>query len=207
MKIEGEHIFKGPRKVVYEMFNDPNVLATAVPGMQKLTKTDETHYEGTINLRVGPVSGTFAGVLSITDEVPPESCTLTVDGKGAPGYVRGVGKVHFTEQPDGTTLLNYTGDMNIGGTLASVGQRMIDSVAKSMIKTAFETLDKTLEAKLAEIETGEKVEVKSTTTGDFAKSVAKDQMKGLMQVAEFRMLLYVLPVAAILLILALILGK
>jgi len=207
MKIEGEHIFKGPRKVVYEMINDPNVLATAVPGMQKLTKTDETHYEGTINLRVGPVSGTFAGVLSITDEVPPESCTLTVDGKGAPGYVRGVGKVHFTEQPDGSTLLTYTGDMNIGGTLASVGQRMIDSVSKSMIKTAFETLDKTLEAKMAEIETGEKVEVKSATTEEFAKSVAKDQFKGLMQVAEFRMLLYVIPVALILLIIALILGK
>ena len=207
MKIEGEHIFKGPRKVVYEMINDPNVLATAVPGMQKLTKTDETHYEGTINLRVGPVSGTFAGVLSITDEVPPESCTLTVDGKGAPGYVRGVGKVHFTEQPDGSTLLTYTGDMNIGGTLASVGQRMIDSVSKSMIKTAFETLDKTLEAKMAEIETGEKVEVKSATTEEFAKSVAKDQFKGLMQVAEFRMLLYVIPVALVLLIIALILGK
>lgn len=207
MKIEGEHIFKGPRKVVYEMINDPNVLATAVPGMQKLTKTDETHYEGTINLRVGPVSGTFAGVLSITDEVPPESCTLTVDGKGAPGYVRGMGKVHFTEQPDGSTLLTYTGDMNIGGTLASVGQRMIDSVSKSMIKTAFETLDKTLEARLAAMETGQVVEVKATTTEDFAKSVAKDQFKGLMQVAEFKMLLYVIPVAIILLIIALILGK
>jgi len=207
MKIEGEHIFKGPRKVVYEMINDPNVLATAVPGMQKLTKTDETHYEGTINLRVGPVSGTFAGVLSITDEVPPESCTLTVDGKGAPGYVRGVGKVHFIEQPDGSTLLTYTGDMNIGGTLASVGQRMIDSVSKSMIKTAFETLDKTLEAKMAEIETGEKVEVKSATTEEFAKSVAKDQFKGLMKIAEVRMLLYVIPIALILFILSLLLKK
>ncbi len=207
MKIEGEHIFKGPRKVVYEMFNDPNVLATAVPGMQKLVKTDEQHYEGVINLRIGPVSGTFAGVLAITDEMPPESCTLTVDGKGAPGYARGVGKVHFTEQADGTTLLNYSGDVTIGGTLASVGQRMIDSVAKSMIKTAFETLDKTLEAKMAEIETGEKVEIKSTTTEDFAKSVAKDQMKGLMQVAEFRMLIYVIPVAIVLLVLALLLGK
>ena len=207
MKIEGEHIFKGPRKVVYEMFNDPNVLATAVPGMQSLTKTDETHYQGAINLRIGPVSGSFAGTLAITDEVPPESCTLSVDGKGAPGYARGVGKVHFTEQTDGTTLLNYSGDVNIGGTLASVGQRMIDSVAKSMIKTAFETLDKTLEARLAALETGQEVEVKATTTEDFAKSVAKDQFKGLMQVAEFKMILYVVPVAIILLILALILGK
>jgi uncharacterized protein len=207
MKIEGEHIFKGPRKVVYEMFNDPNVLATAVPGMQSLTKTDAQHYQGAINLRIGPVSGSFAGTLAITDENPPESCTLTVDGKGAPGYARGVGKVHFTEQPDGTTLLNYSGDVNIGGTLASVGQRMIDSVAKSMIKTAFETLDKTLEAKMAEIETGNKVEVKSTTTEEFAKSVAKDQFKGLMKIAEVRMLVYIIPVALILFLLAYFLGR
>jgi hypothetical protein len=76
-----------------------------------------------------------------------------------------------------------------------------------MIKTAFEVLDKTLEAKLAEMQTGEKVEIKATTTEEFAKSVAKDQFKGLMQVAEFRMLIYVIPVALILLIIALILGK
>ena len=126
------------------MFNDPNVLATAVPGMQKLTQVDDQHYEGTMNIRIGPVSGTFAGVLSVTDEVPPESCTLTVDGRGAAGFGNGVGKVHFTDQGDGTTLLKYSGELNIGGTLASVGQRMIDSVAKSLIKSGCEKLQKTL---------------------------------------------------------------
>jgi carbon monoxide dehydrogenase subunit G len=145
MNIEGEHIFKGPREAVYEMFNDPNALATAVPGMQKLVKVDEQHYEGAINLRVGPISASFAGVLSLTEENPPESCTLNVEGKGMAGFAKGVGKVHFTDLGDNTTLLNYSGDVNIGGTLASIGQRMIDSVAKSMIKSGLEKLDKTLE--------------------------------------------------------------
>ena len=145
MIIEGEHVFKAPREVVYEMFNDPNALATAVPGMQKLEKVDETHYEGAIHLRIGPISASFAGVLSVTDENPPESCTLNVDGKGAAGFAKGVGKVHFTDLGDDTTLLKYSGDVNIGGTLASVGQRMIDSVAKSMIKSGMQKLDKTLE--------------------------------------------------------------
>lgn len=202
MNIEGEHIFKGPREDVYEMFNDPNVLATAVPGMQKLTKVDETHYEGTINIRIGPVSGSFAGVLAVTDEVPPESCTLTVDGKGAAGFGRGSGKVHFTDLGDNTTLMKYSGDVNIGGTLASVGQRMIDSVAKSMIKTGFESLDKTLELRMEAKETGKEVELKSTSQADFAKNVAKDQARGLLQIAEVRMVLYVVPVALILLTIA-----
>ena len=87
--------------------------------------------------------------MKITDEVPPESCTLIVDGKGAPGSPRAVGNVNFADQGDGTTLLKYDGEVNIGGTLASVGQRMIDSVSKSMIKTGFGTLDKALEKALA----------------------------------------------------------
>jgi carbon monoxide dehydrogenase subunit G len=145
MNIEGEHVFKGPREVVYEMFNDPNVLATAVPGMQKLTKIDETHYEGMLNIRIGPISASFAGLLSVADENPPESCTLKIDGKGMAGFAKGVGKVHFDDLGDNTTLLKFSGDVNIGGTLASVGQRMIDSVAKNMIKSGFDKLDKTLE--------------------------------------------------------------
>jgi len=145
MIIEGEHTFKAPRQVVYDMFNDPNALATAVPGMQKLEKTDATHYEGAIHLRIGPISAQFAGVLSLTDENPPESVTLNVEGKGVAGFAKGTGKVHFTDLGDNTTLLKYSGDVNIGGTLASVGQRMIDSVAKSMIRSGMEKLDKTLE--------------------------------------------------------------
>lgn len=145
MIIAGEHTFNGPREVVYEMFNDPNALATAVPGMQKLVKIDETHYEGAIHLRIGPISATFSGILGLTDENPPESCTLNIEGKGVAGFAKGVGKVKFTDLGDNKTLLNYSGDVNIGGTLASVGQRMIDSVAKSMIKSGLEKLEKTLE--------------------------------------------------------------
>jgi len=145
MKVEGEHLFKAPREVVYEMFNDPDALSAAVPGMQKMIKIDESHYEAVLGIRVGPVSANFSGNLSLTDEVPPESVTLIVEGKGGAGFVKGVGYVKFEDLGDETTLLKYTGDANIGGTLASVGQRMIDSVAKSMFKTVFEKLDKILE--------------------------------------------------------------
>jgi carbon monoxide dehydrogenase subunit G len=145
MKVEGEHLFKAPREVVYEMFNDPTALGAAVPGLQKMTKIDDQHYEAVIGLRVGPVSANFSGNLTLTDEVPPESVTLVIEGKGGAGFVKGVGYVKFEDLGDQTTMLHYTGEANIGGTLASVGQRMIDSVSKSMFKTAFEKLDKILE--------------------------------------------------------------
>jgi hypothetical protein len=145
MKVEGDHLFKAPREVVFEMFNDPNALSAAVPGMQKMVKIDESHYEAVLGIRVGPVSANFSGTLTLTDVVPPESVTLMIEGKGGAGFVKGVGYVKFENLGDETTLLKYTGEANIGGTLASVGQRMIDSVAKSMFKTVFEKLEKILE--------------------------------------------------------------
>ncbi len=208
MKLEGEHVFNGPREDVWEMFYDPEVLASAVPGMDKLDVVAENEYEGVMNVRIGPVSGKFQGKLSLTDVVAPESLTLNVDGRGAPGFAKGVGKATFTEQPDGTTLLKYDGDMSIGGALASVGQRMIDSVAKSMIRTAFETLDKALEARLAAKKSGsEVVDFKPPTQTEFASSVAKDMFGGLSKIPEIRIILYIIPVVIVLVILALLLGR
>jgi carbon monoxide dehydrogenase subunit G len=206
MNLEGEHIFNGPRAEVYEMFRDPEVLASAMPGTQKLNKIDDQHYEGAMNIRIGPVSGSFSGKLEVADEVPPEKCTLIVDGRGAPGFARGTGHVEFFAQEDGTTLMKYSGDVQIGGTLASVGQRMIDSVSKSMIKQAFETLDKALEARLA-TKRGEHVDYKPPTETEFAKDVAKDVTKSWLQIAEVRMVLYVVPVGIFIALISLLLSK
>jgi len=206
MKLEGEHIFPGPRQEVWEMFLDPEVLATALPGTQKLNKLNENEYEGTMNVRIGPVSGAFAGKLVMSEVNEPESCTLTVDGKGGPGFGKGVGRVHFTEQEDGTTLLKYDGDLTVGGTLASVGQRMLDSVSKSLIRQAFETLDKALLARIA-AKKGEEVTYVAPTETQFAASVAKDFATNTVKSTEVRMLLFVIPVALILAVIAYLLGR
>jgi uncharacterized protein len=200
MKIEGEHVFKGPQQEIWNMFMDPNVLASALPGTQALNKVSENEFEGTINLKIGPVSGSFAGKLSMSDIKEPEACTLTVDGKGAPGFAKGVGHVHYTDLGDGTTLLKYDGDIQIGGTLASVGQRMIDSVSKSMIRQGFETLDKALEARLSAAKEGKESTFKAPTETEFAASVAKDMSKSIWSIPEVRMVAYVVPVAALLLL-------
>lgn len=207
MKIEGEHTFNGPRNEVWEMIRDPEVLASALPGTQKLNKLSETDYEGMMNVRIGPVSGTFSGKLVVSDENPPASCTLTVDGKGAPGFMKGVGHVKFEEVDAKTTHMTYEGEVTIGGTLASVGQRMIDSVAKSMIRQGFESMDKALEARLA-IKAGQQVdEYKPPTEAQFAAGVAKDVAKSWTQIAEVRMVMYVVPVGIALALIGLLLSK
>ena len=145
LKIEGDYIFNGPREVVWTVVRDPNILVTAIPGESTMNQISPTEYDGTIKLKIGPVNGQFAGKLTISEENAPESCTLTIKGKGAAGFGEGVGKVFLTQQEDGRTHFKYTGEVNIGGKLASVGQRLIDSVAKSMIKGGLEKLDKEVE--------------------------------------------------------------
>ncbi len=149
MKLSGEFIFDGNQNEVWELLRDPDALAKALPGTQSLEKTGENEYTGKMHVRVGPVSGVFAGKLTISDEVPPESYTMQVDGRGAPGFVKGTGSIKLTAQDGGKTLMQYTGDVQVGGRIASVGQRLIDSVSKSMVRQGLETLNMALKAKHA----------------------------------------------------------
>lgn len=142
MKIQGDYVFNGPRDVVWGVIRDVNILVTAIPGETTVAPISDHEYDGTIKLKIGPVNGQFSGRFSYTDEKPPETCKLVVEGKGAAGFAKGFGVINLTEQPDNKTLFAYTGELNIGGKLASIGQRMIDSVSKSMIKGGLEKLDK-----------------------------------------------------------------
>jgi hypothetical protein len=83
-------------------------------------------YEGEMQVHIGPIAGVFSGRLVVSEEVPPESCTLTAEGKGKPGFVNGSGKVRLSEQGQDQTLMTYSGEVQIGGRLAGVGQRMLD---------------------------------------------------------------------------------
>src|SRR4030042_5629113 len=98
MKIDGEYLFNGPREEVWAIVRDPEVLATALPGTKSLDKVGENEFEGEMNVRVGPVGGLFSGRLVVSNEVPPESCTLTVEGKGNPGFANGTGNVTLIDQ-------------------------------------------------------------------------------------------------------------
>lgn len=174
MKIEGEYLFHGPREKAWEIVRDPEVLATALPGTKSLDKVGENEYQGEMNVRIGPVAGLFSGRLQVSNEVPPESLTLTVDGKGAPGFLKGSGDVNLNDQGDGTTLMKYTGEVQIGGRLASVGQRLIDTASKSMIRQGLEVIDLALQARVAASAEGAEVDYTPPSESKFMAGVAKD---------------------------------
>ncbi len=174
MKLQGEYVFDGPREAVWELVRDPDVLAKALPGTQSLERVEENVYEGKMNVRVGPVSGVFSGKLVVSNEVPPESYTLTVEGRGGPGFGKGSGDVQLIDQGDDTTLMKYEGELQVGGTIANVGQRLIETVANSMAKQAFESLNRSLKARLTGEAEGVEVEYQAPSEMEFAAGVAKD---------------------------------
>ncbi len=144
MKLEGEFAFSGPRERVWEIIRDPDILATALPGTKKLELVGENEFEGEMQVRIGPVAGTFGGKLTVSNEVAPESLTLTVEGKGKVGFLKGSGDIILTDQGDDSTHMKYSGEVQIGGRVASVGQRLFDTVSKSMIKQGLEKLNEAL---------------------------------------------------------------
>jgi carbon monoxide dehydrogenase subunit G len=158
MKLEGEYTFDGPRDEVWTILRDPDVLATALPGTKSLEQVGENEYTGEMHVRIGPVSGVFSGRLTVSDEVAPESYTLSVEGKGAPGFGRGTGHVQLSELEEGRTLLKYEGDMQVGGRIAGVGQRLIDTASRSMISQGLESLNNALTAKTVAEEEGAAIE-------------------------------------------------
>jgi carbon monoxide dehydrogenase subunit G len=207
MKLDGEYLFNGPREEVWKLVRDPDVLSTALPGTQKLNKLSDQEYEGAMNIHIGPMTGVFSGKLLVSDEVPPESCTLTVEGKGAAGFGKGTGHVQLLEQPEGKTLMKYTGDLTVGGKLASTGQRMIETVSKSMVRQGVEALDKALQARVAARAENRAVDYKPPTEAEFAGAVARDVAGGALSSPKVRMALYVILVIIALVVLVLILSR
>ena len=185
MKLQGEYAFDGPREKVWELVRDPEVLATALPGTQEMNKVSDTEYEGKMHVRIGPVGGVFSGRVVVSNEVPPESYTLSVEGRGAPGFGSGSGDVQLIDQGDGTTLMAYKGELQVGGKLAGVGQRLIESVSKSMVRQGLESMNKALQVRLGgEVEETEdvvvrvqEVEYRPPSEVEFAAAVAVGQAR------------------------------
>ena len=205
MKLEGEYIFDGPREEVWEIVRDPEVLATALPGTQSLEQVSENEYAGKMHVRIGPVAGVFAGKIVVSDEVPPESYSLAVEGRGAPGFANGTGHVQLWEQEDGRTLIKYEGEMQVGGRIAGVGQRLIDTASKSMISQGLESLNNALQARLQAEEEGIEVEYVPPTEAEFAAAVAKDVAREMLPPAQTMAI--VLAVVAAIVLIAILIGR
>lgn len=173
MKVQGEHIFKGTPRQVWDLFRDTEVMAAALPGTRKMELVEENKYQAVMHVRVGPVAGEFSGELLISNEKFPQSYTMTVEGRGKPGFLKGVGDVTLEEQGQNQTLMGYAGEVQIGGRLAAVGQRLIDTVSKSIISQAFETLDAVLAERVSAETEGREATIQQASQSDYAAAVAK----------------------------------
>jgi len=140
MKIEGTHLVNASRARVFQSLIDPEVLQRCIPGCERLEKTADDTFSATIRAGVGAIKGVFTGTVRLEDMRPPEHYRIVVEGKGSPGFMKGAGDLDLEEQGDGT-LIKYTGDLQLGGTIAGVGQRMIQGTAKMMAAQFFTALE------------------------------------------------------------------
>jgi carbon monoxide dehydrogenase subunit G len=140
VKLEGAHEVEAPRERVYQSLVNPEVLQRCIPGCEKLEKTGENTFAATIRAGVGSIKGVFNGSARLEDLREPEHLRIVVDGKGQPGFLKGSGDLNL-EQIENRTKVSYTADVQVGGTIASVGQRMILGSAKMMATQFFTCLD------------------------------------------------------------------
>ena len=149
MTLDGTFVFNGPRGKVWELLQDPQVLAKALPGTQRLVLAGDDRFEGVMKVSVGPVTAaTFDVIVLLADKVAPERFTMHIDGKGGVGYTRGTATIALAEQGEQQTLMHYTSNVQVGGKIAAVGQRLLESVGKSMMTKALDALQRELESRL-----------------------------------------------------------
>jgi carbon monoxide dehydrogenase subunit G len=139
VKLEGTHELDAPRERVYQCLITPEVLQRCIPGCERLEKTAENTFAATIRAGVGSIKGLFNGTARLEDLREPEHLRIVVDGKGAPGFLKGGGNLDLEQTATGTKV-TYSADVQVGGTIASVGQRMIQGTAKMMATQFFTSL-------------------------------------------------------------------
>lgn len=139
MDLTGEQLIPASRQSVWNALYDPEVLRQCITGCETVTKTSETDFEASVQVKVGPVKARFKGKVSLNDLDPPNSCTLSGEAQGgvAAGFGKGSAKIELTDADPGITRLSYTVNAQVGGKLAQIGARLIDGVAAKMADEFF----------------------------------------------------------------------
>lgn len=138
MKLAGDYLFEASVPEVWSALLDPVMLAAVMPGCEKLDLVDG-HYIGEIKVKVGPIQGKFTGKVDLQDKVEPESYTMTVDGRGAPGFVKATAQIRLAAEGVATRV-HYDTDAQVGGKIATVGQRLLEASARAIVAQSLEGL-------------------------------------------------------------------
>lgn len=144
MKIEGSHDIAAPRDRVWDAFLNPEQLRQAIPGCERLEAIGNDEYRATMKVGIAAVKGTFEGKVRLADKQPPRSYRMAVEGSGGPGFVRGETLITLSEI-EGGTRVSYSADVQVGGLIAGVGQRMLGGVSKMLADQFFGKMGQLLE--------------------------------------------------------------
>ena len=143
MKMTGEEVIAAPRQAVWDALNDPEILKQAITGCQEIKKKSDTEFEAKVVAKVGPVKASFIGNVKLSKLNPPRSYVITGEGKGGvAGFAKGGATVRLSDTGDSATKLSYDVDAQVGGKLAQIGSRLIDSTAKKMAADFFKKFNK-----------------------------------------------------------------
>ena len=143
MELKGSFDLAAPKQQVWDALNDPEVLKGCIPGCEEIDKTSDTSFSAKVTAKVGPVKAKFSGDVTLSDLDPPNAYKISGEGKGgAAGFAKGGANVSLKDNDSGGTTLEYAVTAQVGGKLAQIGSRLIDSTAKKMAREFFETFGK-----------------------------------------------------------------
>ena len=136
MKLSGSYKLNVKKDIVWKSLNDPNILKQCIPGCESFEKESDTVFNATATNQIGPMNATFFGNVTLSNIEENQSYTLSGEGQSPVGFVNGSADVNLVEN-NGTTVLNYEVNLNVGGKIAQLGSRLIDGVAKKMANYFF----------------------------------------------------------------------
>lgn len=148
MLIEGEERIEAPIARVWDALNDPEVLQACIPGCESLEKSSDTTLAAVVTLKIGPIKARFAGEVELTNIRPPLSYTISGEGKGGiAGFAKGGADVALAEEAPDLTVLTYTARADVGGKIAQLGNRLIQSTSKKLAGEFFAKFNEVVSAR------------------------------------------------------------
>lgn len=181
MKMTGEEIIAAPRRVVWDALNDPEVLKQSITGCEEIKKKSDTEFEAKVTAKVGPVKASFLGAVKLSKLNPPRSYVISGESKGGvAGFAKGGATVQLSDTADGQTKLSYDVDAQVGGKLAQIGSRLIDSTAKKMAADFFKKFNNIVSerAQASETESASSAPAKKTAAKKPAAKKAASKTAG-----------------------------
>jgi len=174
MEMSGKHQIAAPRQQVWDALNDPEVLKACIPGCEDIDKLSDTEMTAVVVAKVGPVKAKFRGKVVLSDVDAPNGYTISGEGQGGvAGFGKGSAEVSLSEV-EGGTVLEYTAKASVGGKLAQLGSRLVDSTAAKMADDFFSVFA----TRLAPQETDTSISETADISADTAPQIAAEHQSG-----------------------------